>query len=88
MVAQEFIEKFREIDDRTDGFKEYSALRNFRVALQKQAVRMKYPYGTNSMDPTEEYYFSDGSSLTLGNPRQEVFRAQVTSKINGQWYWA
>ena len=88
MVAQEFIKKFREIDDRDDGFKEYSGLYDFRVSLQKEAVHMEYPLGTDSMDATEKYYFSDGSALTLGNPCQQVFTAQVTSKINGQWYWA
>lgn len=87
MFAQEFIEKFHQIDD-CDGFKEWSALHDFRLSLQEQAARMEYPLGTDSVDPTERYYFSDGSSITLGNPRQEVFRAQVTAKIDGEWYWA
>lgn len=41
--------------------------------LNSTAVDMQYPRGTDSMDPTVEYIFADGSVLTVHNPCERYY---------------
>lgn len=64
--------------DRYRGYRDFELLAGYRARLQHAADSVTYPLGTDSYDPTERYTFSDGSSLTLANPRQSAYAAFVS----------
>jgi len=51
----------------------------FVEAWRAHAEEVTFPFGEDSYDPSEKWVFSDGSTVTVANPRQAAFRLQVSS---------
>lgn len=56
----------------------YELPSGFISAWRDKAIRVEYPRGTNSLDPTELWHFKDGSSVWVGNPRQYCYPLSIT----------
>lgn len=50
----------------------------FISAWRNKAMRVEYPFGKDSLDPSERWYFADGSCVHIGNPRQWAYPLSVT----------
>ena len=79
-IAQKFSREFRLIpeSDYRDGFLDDNIFAGFVQRCYYKAVEINFPYGENSLDPTTEFVFGDGSSLTVSNPGQEFYRAFIS----------
>ena len=49
--------------------------------IRREAVDLRYPLGDDSLDPTVEYVYADGSVLRVDNPAQECFPLRVSESI-------
>ena len=56
----------------------YSPLLNL---IRREAVEIRYPLGDDSIDPTREYVYADGSVLRVDNPAQEAFPLRISESI-------
>lgn len=52
--------------------------RKERRTWEEKAVKVEYPYGTGSFDPTMVLTFSDGSRAWVSNSRQECYPYRVS----------
>ena len=46
--------------------------------IRRESVGSRFPLGDDSLDPTVEYTFTDGSVLRVDNPAQECFPLRVS----------
>lgn len=75
-LAQTFahiVNQYDEYDQRGTLEFPYSVIEAWRA----RAVKVEYPLGTDSLDPTELWRFEDGSVVSVDNPRQVVFSITV-----------
>lgn len=56
----------------------YSPLLNL---IRREAVDRRFPLGIDSIDPTIEYVYTDGSVLRVDNPAQEAFPLRISESI-------
>ena len=88
LKSEKFIREFRLIERDERDFCDPYLLDGFIARLEHEAIEDEYPYGTDSYDSTKKYIFSDGSDLTVENPRQAVFAAHVGTWINNKYLFA
>lgn len=79
--AQELLTQLRDVECDDRGFYSYDGWRAFLKAVASQAVTMNYPFGNDSYDSSEEYFFDDGSCLHIANPRQASFPGRAYEVI-------
>ena len=75
-LAQTFahiVNQYNEYDRRGTLEIPYSVIEAWR----ERAVKVEYPLGIGSLDPTELWRFEDGSAVSVGNPRQVVLSITV-----------
>lgn len=46
--------------------------------IRRESVDRRFPLGDDSLDPTVEYIFTDGSVLRVDNPAQEAFPLRIS----------
>lgn len=46
--------------------------------ISREAEYRRFPLGDDSLDPTVEYIFTDGSVLRVDNPAQECFPLRIS----------
>ena len=46
--------------------------------IRREAVGRRFPLGDDSLDPTVEYVYLDGSVLRVDNPAQERFPLRIS----------
>ena len=49
--------------------------------IRREAVGSRFPLGDDSLDPTVEYVYTDGSVLRVDNPAQEAFPLRISESI-------
>lgn len=49
--------------------------------IRREAVGSRFPLGDDSIDPTSEYVYLDGSVLRVENPAQEAFPLRISESI-------
>lgn len=49
--------------------------------IRREAVGSRFPLGDDSIDPTVEYVYLDGSVLRVDNPSQECFPLRISESI-------
>lgn len=49
--------------------------------IRRESVGSRFPLGDDSLDPTVEYIFTDGSVLRVDNPAQEAFPLRISESI-------
>lgn len=46
--------------------------------IRRESVYRRFPLGADSLDPTIEYFYVDGSKLRVDNPAQECFPLRIS----------
>ena len=46
--------------------------------IRRESVGRRFPLGADSLDPTVEYVYLDGSKLRVDNPAQECFPLRIS----------
>ena len=85
LKSEKFIREFRLIERDERDFCDPYLLDGFIARLEHEAIAKESPLGGDSYDSTEKYIFSDGSDLTVDNPRQAVFAAHVGTWIKDKY---
>lgn len=50
--------------------------------IRREAVGSRFPLGDDSLDPTVEYVYTDGSVLRVDNPAQECFPLRISESVS------